>query len=121
MNHNFEKWRKEMKDRMFAVLSDHEIPADYRSIFMDRSIEPFSSWKHDEEAHETLSDTARGNWLKAIGKKYPQLNTSNVSDVFLRQGQRIEPEEEFREVVRKFEAMGYSHEKGHFIFRGDKR
>ena len=110
-----------MKDRMFAVLSDHEIPADYRSIFMDRSVEPFGSWKPDEVAHESLSDTARGNWLKAIGKKYPQLDTSNVSDVFMKQGQRIEPEEEFREVVRKFEGMGYSHEKGHFIFRGDKR
>ena len=110
-----------MKDRMFTVLSDHEIPEDYRKIFMDRSIEPFILWKPEEEAHETISDTARGNWLKAIGKKYPQLDTSNASDVFVRHGHKIEPGEEIMEVIRKFEAMGYSHEDGHFIFRGWKR
>lgn len=109
-----------MKDRMFAVLSDHEIPADHRAIFIEGSVEPFIEWKPNEETRETVGDTARKNWLRAVGKKYPQLDTSDASDVFARSGMRID-EAELREIERKFEAMGHSHENEHFIFRGGRR
>jgi len=122
----FLEWFVIMKERVDEILNNNEIKNEQKQIFIERSVEPYGTWKLDRRRNGRQNNTVP-NKMQGT-EKYEQSDNSSLSKVIEKynlikddQGLKIGPFiKDWKECSRELEREGYrwNRDLKHFIKSG---
>ncbi len=122
----FLEWFVTMKERVNEILNNNEIKNEQKQIFIERSVEPYGTWKLDRRRNGTQNNTVPNKIQDK--EKYGQSDNGSLSKVIEKynlikddQGIRIGSFiKDWKECSRELEREGYrwNTDLKHFIKSG---